>query len=206
MANPNSPLGFIPYSYVWGAPYSGSFSVYFIPASNGSNIFIGDPVDVISGSNDAFGRPAVQIATSGSPVTGVIVGIVNGGDMGAEVAVTRDLPIFRTASSAQYVAVADDPNLLHLVQDDASAQATAPNLWSGKNANFISGSGSTVTGYSGYQLRALSVATTNTLDLKIFNPIQRPDNLVSTVANVNMNAKWLVKFNNSRWANQLAGV
>ena len=49
-------------------------------------------------------------------------------------------------------------------------------------------------------------ATTNTLDLKIIRPVDRPDNVVSSVANTNMNAKWLVKLNNSRLANQIAGV
>ena len=65
---------------------------------------------------------------------------------------------------------------------------------------------STVTGFSGWQLQASSVATTNTLDLKIIRPLQEADNVIGTSANTNMNAKWLVKLNNSRFANQIAGV
>jgi hypothetical protein len=200
-------MGLIPYRYIWGAPYSGSFSVYYVPSSYATAIYVGDPVKVVSGSDDNYGTPAVNLAASGDTILGVMVGIVNGGDPGNMIAVTRDLSLYHPASTAQYIAVADDPNLLFYIQDDASSQATAPNLWPGKNANLTAGSGgSTTTGYSSYQLQASSVATTSTLDLKIVSAIQRPDNVIGTSANTNMNAKWLVKLNKSLWANQTAGA
>ena len=204
MANANVARGLIPYRYTWGQPYNGSFNIYYVPSSYATALFVGDPVDIISGSNDANGLPAVKLATVGSPFLGVMVGIVDAGQ--PVIAVTRDLTVQHLASTNQYIAVADDPNLLHMVQDDASAQATAPNLWAGKNANFVAGSGSTTTGFSGWQLAASTVATTNTLDAKIIMPLQQADNTISNVANTNMNAKWLVKFNNSRFANLIAGV
>lgn len=207
MANANAPKGFIPYSYIWGAPYSGSFSVYYVPSSYATALYVGDPVKIISGSDDNYGTPAVNLAATGDTVLGAVVGIVQGGDPGNMIAVTRDQPLYHPASTAQYLAIADDPNLLFMIQDDASSQATAPNLWSGKNANFAAGSGgSTVTGYSSYQLNASTVATTNTLDLKIVRALQQADNTIGTSANTNMNAKWLVKFNKSLWANQTAGA
>ena len=207
MANPNAPRGLIPYCNIWGAKYNGSFNVYYVPSSYATAIYVGDPVKIISGSSDNFGNPGVNLAASGDTILGVMVGIVNGGDMGAEVAVTRDLSLYHPASTAQYIAVADDPNLLFAIQDDASSQATAPNLWPGKNANLTAGGGgSTTTGYSSYQLQASSVATTNTLDLKIVRGLQQPDNTIGTAANTNMNAKWLVKLNKSLWANQTAGA
>jgi hypothetical protein len=204
MANANVARGLIPYRYTWGAPYNGSANIYYVPSSYATALFVGDPVDIISGSNDANGLPAVKLATVGSPFLGVMMGIVDGGQ--PPIAVTRDLNPYHLASTNQYILVADDPNLLHMVQDDASSQATAPNLWAGKNANFVSGSGSTATGFSGWQMAASTVATTNTLDCKIIMPLQQADNTISSVANTNMNAKWLVKFNNSRFANLIAGV
>ena len=206
MANANVARGLIPYAMVWGARYTGSFNTYFVPSSYGTALYVGDPVDIVSSSNDANGIPAVQLASVGSPILGVVVGIINGGDMGSITAVTRDLPVYHAASTAQYLAICDDPNVLYEVQDDASSQATAPKLWAGKNANLVSGSGSTVTGYSGWQMAASTVATTNTLDVKIIRPLQQADNTIGTAANTNMNAKWLVKLNNSRFANQIAGV
>lgn len=204
MANANVARGLIPYRYTWGGMFNGSVSLYYVPSSYATALFVGDPVDIISSSNDANGIPAVKLATVGSPVLGVVVSILDGGQ--PPIAVTRDLAPYHLASTNQYLAIADDPNLLFMVQDDASTQATAPNLWAGKNANLVSGSGSTVTGYSGWQLAASTVATTNTLDVKIIMPLQQADNTISSVANTNMNAKWLVKLNNSRFANQIAGV
>ncbi|MDB5607792.1 MAG: hypothetical protein JWP25_4692 [Bradyrhizobium sp.] len=206
MANANSPRGLIPYAYIWGGKYDGSVNTYFVPASYATALYPGDPVDIISSSNDANGIPAVKLATVGSPILGVVVGIINGGDMGSMTAVTRDQPIYHPASTAQYLAIADDPNLLFMTQDDASAQATAPTLWAGKNANLVSGTGSTVGGYSGWQMAASTVATTNTLDVKIIRPLQQADNTIGSAANTNMNAKWLVKLNNSRFANLIAGI
>lgn len=206
MANANVPRGLIPYAMLWGQKYNGSFNTYFVPSSYGTALYVGDPVDIISSSNDANGIPAVKLGTVGSPLVGVVVGIINGGDMGNINAVTRDLPVYHPASTAQYLAVCDDPNVLYEIQDDASSQATAPNLWASKNASLVTGSGSTVTGYSGWQMAASTVATTNTLDLKIMRPLQQPDNTIGSSANTNMNAKWLVKLNNSRFANLIAGI
>lgn len=206
MANTNVARGLVPYCHWDGSKYNGSFNVYYVPASYGTALYIGDPVDIVSGSDDTIGTPAVQIATVGSPIVGVMVGIVQGGPDGAIVGVTRDLSIYHPASTAQYIAVADDPTLLYWVQDDASTQATAPKLWAGKNANLVAGAGSTNTGFSGWQLAASTVATTNTLDVKIMRPLQQADNAIGTTANTSMNAKWLVKLNNLRYANQIAGV
>jgi hypothetical protein len=206
MANANVARGLIPYAMLWGQKYNGSFNTYFVPASYGTALYVGDPVDIVSSSNDANGIPAVQLGVVGSPLLGVVVGIINGGDMGSMTAVTRDLPVYHPASTAQYLAVCDDPNILYEIQDDASSQATAPKLFAGKNASLVTGTGSTVTGYSGWQMAASTVATTNTLDLKIIRPLQQPDNTIGTAANTNMNAKWLVKLNNSRFANLIAGI
>lgn len=204
MANVNSPKGLIPYRHFGGEHYNGAAGIYFVPASYGTSIFPGDPVDVVSGSNDANGIPAVQLGVVGSPIIGAMVGIVDGGE--PIITVTRDLPLYHPLSTAQYILVSDDPTLLYWIQDDASAQARAANQWAGRNANLVSGTGSTITGYSGWQLASSTVATTNTLDLKIIRPLPQTDNTIGAVANTQQNAKWLVKINNSRFANLIAGV
>ena len=206
MANPNTPRGLIPYRHYDGSVYNGGFNVYYVPSSYATALYMGDPVDIVSGSNDTIGTPAVQLATSGSPVVGAIIGIIDGGPEGAIIPVLQNSPVYHPASTAQYLAVCDDPTVLYWIQDNAGTQATAPTAWAGKNANLVTGAGSTVTGFSGCQLQATSVATTNTLDLKIMRPLQEADNVIGTSANTNMNAKWLVKLNNSRYANQIAGV
>lgn len=210
MANANVARGLLPVRHFDGSVWNGSVNMYFVPAAYATALFLGDPVDIISGSNDANGLPAVQLATVGAPVVGTVVGIASGGGgpgtSNYTIAVTRDLVIYHPASTAQYILVADDPTLMFSIQDDASAQARAPNQWAGRNANLVSGSGSTVTGYSGWQLAASTVNTTNTLDLRIMRPLDSPDNTVSNVANGSPNAKWLVALNNRRYVNQIAGV
>lgn len=204
MANANVARGILPYRHYDGSYWNGSLNMYFVPAAYATALFIGDPVDVISGSNDANGVPAVQLGTAASPIVGAFMGIVTGGS--PAIAVTRDLTVSHPASTAQYILVADDPTLLYMVQDDASAQARAPNLWAGRNANLVSGTGNATYGYSGWQLAASTVAVTATLDVKILRPLDQADNTISNVANTNMNAKWLVKLNNHRFANQIAGI
>lgn len=209
MANANIARGFLPYRHIDGSVWNGSGNIYYVPSSYATALYIGDPVDIKSGSNDAVGGiPSVVVGVTGSPLVGVVMGIVTGGkpNSTSQVTVTRDLPIYKPASTASYILVCDDPNVLYLIQDDASAQATAPINWAGKNANFVSGSGSNTTGYSGYQLQASSVALTSTLDLKIMRALDQEDNAIGTTANTNMNAKWLVKLNNSRNANLIAGI
>jgi hypothetical protein len=202
--NLNAARGLIPYRHWDGSYYNGSGNVYSIPAAYATSLFIGDPVDVIGSSNAADGLPAVKLATVASPILGVFMGIVDGGE--PIVTVTRDLPIYHPASTLQYCLICDDPTMLFWVQDDGTAQATASSQWAGKNANLVAAAGSTITGYSGWQLASSTVATTNTLDVKIIRPLVQPDNAVSSTANTNQNAKWLVKLNNLRTANQIAGV
>lgn len=204
MANANVARGLIPYRHYDGSVWNGSANVYYVPAAYATSLFVGDPVDIISSSNDANGIPAVKIATVGSPLIGVVVGIVNSGE--PIIPILQNSPVYHPASTAQYLLVSDDPNLLYWVQDDASTQATAPNLWPSKNANLVAAAGSTYSGYSGWQLAASTVATTGTLDVKIMRPLTEVDNTISNVANTNMNAKWLVKLNNYRFANQIAGI
>lgn len=204
MANANVAKGLIPYRKFDGSYYTGAANMYFVPSTYATALYIGDPVDIISASNDANGIPAVQLAASGSPLIGAVVGIVDGGE--PIITVTRDLAIYHPASTAQYILVSDDPNLIYMVQDDASAQARAPKLYAGRNANLVSGTGSTTTGFSGWQLQSSSVATTSTLDVNVLRPLAQADNVVGATANTNTNSKWLVKLNNYRWANQVAGV
>lgn len=208
MANTNVARGLVPYRHFDGSVWNGSANIYYVASGYGTALYIGDPVVTHSASNDANGIPAIQLGASGSPIVGCVVGIVDGGPFAApNITVTRDLPIYHPASTAQYLLVADDPTLLFWIQDDASTQSTyAPQVWAGKNANLVSGSGSTYTGFSGWQLQASSVATTNTLDLKIIQPLIQADNIIGTTVNTNMNAKWLVKLNNYQYGWQVAGV
>lgn len=187
MANNDAPRGFVPVSNAYGAPWTGAPRRYYVAAGESNNIFIGDPV-ALSGTGDAFGVPAVVLATAGAgssagdgPV-GVVVGFEN---------LTSDnlSRTYRPASTAGYLLVIDDPNALYEIQEDSAGGAIAVESI-GLNANFVIGTGNTYTGTSATELDSSSAAVTATLDCRIIGISPRTDN------EVGVNAKWLVKLNN----------
>lgn len=194
MANPNVSLGFVPVRYLSGAPYNGAFNQYSVAAGNGTAIMIGDPVTtagVGTGQtiNGQFFLDVVRAAT-GDVITGVVVGV--------QPVTSASLP-YRAASTQRILYVADDPNLLFEIEEVGTGTALAVNDI-GLNVNFVVASGSTVTGYSGVTVDNTTEATTNTLDLKLIGLKNAADN------DVGVNAKWLVRLNRHRYADQLAGV
>lgn len=184
MANPNTAFGLWPERKVSGAYWTGGANMYFVPSTDSNNIFLGDPL-IPTGAGDANGVPAVQLATAGSSnyTIGPMVGIVNGGE--PIVSVTRDLPIYRQASVGTYILIADDPDLMFKIQSNGTSVAGDTMA----NANLVSGSGSTVTGYSGWQLNESTVNTTATLQLRVLWPMRTTDNVIGA------NTKWLVQIN-----------
>ena len=184
MANTNNALGLWPERKVSGQPWSGAANIYYVPSTYATALYLGDPV-VPLGTADANGIPIVQLATAGSSnnLVGCMVGIVNGGE--PIIPVTRDLPIYRQASVSTYILVVDDPEMLFSIQESANMGAGA--AWS--NANLLSGTGSTVTGYSGWQLDSSTSNTTNTLQMRVLTPLRQANNVVGT------NCKWLVRIN-----------
>ena len=189
MANTNMPRGLIPVRYRSGAPYAGQANVYFVPASYATALFIGDPVIPVTASADANGIPVVQRATAagGAFLIGSVVGVVAHGD--PPIAQTRDNPVYRPASVAQYILVADDPDLMFEIQEDGIGGAM-PVGASSRNVDLIAGTGSTVSGYSGFLADSSTLAVTATLQLRLYRPAERADNEPG-----NTLAKWLVSIN-----------
>jgi len=181
MANSNTPFGLRPIRHNSGEPYNGSANRYFVPASDSTALYIGDPV-IIAGSADADGVATVTKATAagGAYMLGPVVSVEQ---------VTRDSTTYREASTARYVWVADDPDLVFLVQEDGVGGALAVTDV-GLNADWVAGSGSTVTGLSGMMLDTSTKATTATLQLRIQGFNQSVDNEVGSA-----NAKVLVTIN-----------
>lgn len=201
-ANPNTPRGLVPYKYTWGQPYNGAYNVYSVPAAYGTALYIGDPV-IATGASDANGIPVVQIATAagGTYLLGSVISIVDGGAPNlAEVPVTRDLPVYHPASTNQYILVADDPNLLFYIQEDSVGGSIATATAGMKNADLIAGAGSTVTGQSGWLLDSSTIATTNTLQMRIIQALRETDNVPGQQF-----AKWLCKIN-LHSMNNLTGI
>ncbi len=177
MANVDAPKGLRPVKHLDGSPYTGAVNRYYVPASDGTALFIGDAVKS-AGSADANGVASVTRAAAGDTLRGVIVGVEP---------VTADSLIYRAASTERYVYVADAPDLIFEIQDDSDGGAlAATNV--GQNADIIVGSGSTVTGLSGMELDS-STASASTAQLRILGFVQDPLNEVAA------NARFLVMIN-----------
>jgi hypothetical protein len=200
MANANAPRGLIPYRRASGEPYNSAGNIYYVPASYATNIFVGDPVQIVTASADTQGIPSVRVITAGNGtdtgistfgLIGAVMGVIPGGE--PQIPVTRDLPVFHQASTAGYVLVCDDPDVLYMVQENGSMAGAGPYTAGtvagpGKNVDLVSGVGSTVTGFSGWTLGSSSLST-NALQMKVLRMLEQADNQLGT------NAKWLCRVN-----------
>lgn len=189
MANADTPFGLKPVRYLSGAPYNGAANIY--TTDDSTAIFIGDPVTLSGTSQTVNGSiyPDVNQAATGDIVIGVCVGVIPE---------TRDSTVYREASTTRRILVADDPNLVFEIQEVSGGTALTANDI-GLNANFVVGTGSTVTGLSGVELNNATEAATNTLDLLIVGFANRPDNEVGE------HAKWLVRLNKHQMVDQKVG-
>ena len=199
MANKDAPFGLKPIRHRNGAPYNGATKRYFIPATQAA-MFLGDPVIRTSTSNTAAigganiaTLPEVNKATAGNgnSVTGVIVSFDADGD---NQSITHN-PL----NTARIVHVADDPDLVFIIQDDAGGTLAATTT--GGSANFIfTETGSSSTGLSGVELDAGTIGTSSTDQMNIDRLHDVEGN---TVANFGI---WEVKLNNHTEAHGAAGI
>jgi len=186
MANVSRINGLRPSRYLSGAPWNGQVTKYFVAASDASAIFNGDLVKIDGGSDGSGVRSVTQGVATGT-YCGVVVGF--------EIDPTNlNTPQYRAASTARYVYVVDDPDVLFEIQEDAVGGALASNAV-GLNADVVVGSGSTTTGSSGMQLDTSTAATTATLPFKIIEFSKKVDNEVAVA-----NAKVIVKINSHQLA------
>lgn len=205
MANADVRKGLIPIRLRDGSPCNMAGQPYFVPASYGTALFIGDPVVKTGTSNTsnagiskqfpAGTLPEINKATAGTAnaVTGVIVGFEqpdNEGGLGA---------IYNPASTARVVYVNDEPDLVCEIQADSANAVAATDI--GLNANLIyTHAGDTLTGLSGAELNTTGMTTTATLQLKVLRLVNRLDNELGT------NAKLEVLINNHTEGNSTAGI
>lgn len=192
MTNINAPFGLRPVKHLNGAPYNGAFRAYFVPASDSTALFVGDPVIKAGSANTAVVSapgagtfqvgtlPTITRATAGTAnrITGVIVGFA--GDANAT--------LHRAASTDRVVYVADDSDLVFEMQSSGALAATDVGL---NSVIVYTASGSTFTGKSGAELNQGVLATTAAHQLRIVELVNREDNFPTLTA-----SKVLVAINN----------
>jgi hypothetical protein len=192
MTNVAGPFGLRPLRYRSGMPYNDAATLYYVPSTDGTALYIGDPVVKTAHGNAAsyYGNPPGSLATvtlatagmnsttSGYPITGVVVGFF------AEQATS---PVYRPASTERGVYVADDPNLVFAVMDDGVVATDY--TWTSANAGLNSStySGSAYTGLSGWTMSTAtryvaSTTATSLAQLKILRLRPTANNAVGAYA------------------------
>lgn len=171
MANVDAPFGFRPVRVEGSSEIP--VTTYYVPASDGTALFIGDPV-ILTGSSDSNGVAAVTRATAGSSsyVTGVVVAVKP---------VTDESTIYREASTERYVVVADNPYQVFEVQQDSDS-ATPAVTDVGNTVDFIAAAGDTVYGKSKFELDTSNIGTGDQFVIEGF--VQSSDNEVGNFAKV----------------------
>ena len=194
MANVDRPTGFTPVRYLDGSPYMGAASLYF---SDSDNLFMGDLViqdtagTTYTKSNGVYGT-----VNRAQAVTDLIVGVVVGWYPDPD-----NLGRLHHASSTSIpLLVAHIDNLVLECQSD---DATMTQSDVGLNADFTFTAGTTATGASNMELDGDTANTTAGLAFRILQMVDRADGDNSdSVAN----QRFLVKCNQSAWADQIVGV
>ena len=193
--------GFTPVRYRNGAPWTGKATMYYVTSGDATAIGIGDLVK-LDGGNDGNGIRSVTRAAASNVCCGVVVGVKatdagvgSGKFMSSGATPTLDLPQYRAASTAKYVFVADDPNIeMETVEDADTTPLTDAGV--GLNINFVVTAGaSTTTGISGMEIDSSSVATTNTLPLRLVERVQREDNSAAGTTTT----RWIVGWNTHQY-------
>lgn len=200
MANANQPSGLAPVRYRNGNLWNGAVNYYSILAANTNAFWIGDPVTTIGNAGgDAAGWPSVTLASAGAAVRGVIVAMGTNLGGGPYINPNNLTSIARPLGAATvnyYAAVCDDPDVLFEIQE-AGAGATLLTASISRNVNFNTGTRNpaTVPLLSPTFLDNNTVNTTATLNLKIYQAVQRMDNIPFTTFQ-----KWIVAINNHEFS------
>jgi len=186
MPNQNTPFGLRPLRDAASGPHNGGLEMFYVPATDGTALYIGDPV-AKTGEADAAGTAAVIRAVAAGPITGVVQGFVPDG--------TTNMVGYRAANTAAYVLCATDPEAVYEIQDSVAGGTVAADV--GMNALMVVGTGNAYTKRSGFTLGVK--AATATHPLKIMGLVPRVGNEIGQYDKV------LVKINFSTEAHASLG-
>jgi len=185
MANIDAPHGLTPIRHLNGNPWNGATQRCLIEDDYAQALFIGDPVIVtgVAGSDDTSGLPVINLASAGD--TNRIYGVIVSFDPDP----TNLERKHHAASTAGYANVCIDPDVIFTVQDDGGAVLDGGSI--SDNAVLASGTGSTVTGLSGWELAAATTPASNaSYQLLILGVHQVPGNAFG------VNCEWEVLISN----------
>ena len=176
MGNIDRPRGFKPVRHLNGNPWNGMATMYYVPSSDSTALFIGDAVKS-GGSADASGKyPTVTQAAAGNTIRGVVIGFSDQPYVAVD---TSDLNRkYRPASTEMYVLVVDDPDVIYEIQEDNDSNDINADMI-GLATDIVVGSGDTANGMSGIELDSSDTGTAAG-QCKLLRVTNRDDNALGT--------------------------
>lgn len=193
MANVDAPFGLRPIRHLSGAPYNGATSIYHIPASDSTAVYVGGLVK-LTGAGDANGIPVVTgNVSSGDTIVGVVVSVDP---------ITADSTMHRVASTARYVHVALAQDVVFEVQEDSDGGALTAGAVGGTATLTGFTAGSAITGRSAIEIDSSGLSETSDTDddVQILRLSQKVGNAIGA------NAVWEVRLNNYAYVDAAVGV
>lgn len=172
--------GLKPSNMLGGQYRTGAFDHLPIASAYDTNIFTGDLVTLL-----ATGVVAKDAGTTACTPVGIFVGCQYT-DTSGQWLQHQYWPADQVATDAQAFVVTD-PDVVFMIQADATVAAADIGL----NFALVQGAGNTSTGNSGVTLDADTLATTNTLPVRLLGFAAQPDNAAGD-AFPNCLVKWNV--------------
>lgn len=162
MSTTASPYGLRPIGMVGHRPTSQGFREYAMTTNSATAIYTGDVIQLTAG------QPAAMSATpttSSAGVIGVCVGVTYVDPTLKQTMFAQSLPAnaITNGYTSVKIRVVDDPDATFMLQADGSVTAASI----GRNAPLANFGGSAINGTSTVRLTSGSIATTNTLAVRI---------------------------------------
>lgn len=201
MANADRPSGLKPVRYLNGTPWTGEVTIYYHAAGNA--IYKGAVVKH-TGTGSTDGKtPACDVAGATDQAIGVAVGFGNTPFIAADV--TNLARTHCPASTAMYVAVVDDRNVLFEVQEDNGAPDYMETDDIGQNTVLVHNStGNATTGLSSAEIDSGgNAAGYASAPLLVVAVSDRPNNSMGSSA---AHTKWLVRIADHHYQTPTTGV
>lgn len=192
MATTATPMGAEPTDTLSASgSFTGKVRHIKIASGYGTAIFYGDFVKLVN-----TGTVEKDTGTTSATPVGVFVGCAYTSPTTGELTFSQYFPA-STAASDIVAYVVDDPNVLMRMQSDEAIAQTGL----GNNVAIVQTAGSTSIGRSKNAVDGSSIATTNTLPLRIIDFVDGPDSAVGdTYTDV------IVKFNAGHQYSNTTGV
>ena len=197
MANIDNPRGLTVDKRTIGKD---SITPYYVPASYGTALFIGDPV-LVTGDGNAAATKGYEIGTLSAINKAGVTGACTGTIVGFMPDFDQPNRLHNLASTERVALVCDDPHAEFLIQ--AAGTLTAAMV--GMNADMIfTHAGNALTGISGVELSTAGTvpAVTATFPLKILGLDTDVNNSDISAANSNVR----VKINNHTFGTAVVGI